>query len=475
MNKRAKKFLAVLLLLGLPAVTLPAQDFPARAEALLSTGPFCGAQVAAVFVSTDGAVQYSLNAGLPLVPASTAKLATSAAALTRLTPEFRFTTTFLMANKDLGREKLSVLVWRGTGDPSISGRGRASMDEIFEVWAASLAALGVNKVQRLVLDQRYFDGPAVHPSWPAGEYAYWYEAQTSPISFNDNCTDMEFRPAAKAGRRPEIVLTPDLGYLKIKNRAVTGAPDSPFTLDYSRDPGTNTVRFTGSIPAGRSRRDYVAVHAPARFAAEALRRAWKKKGIKVAKILYWDRAGLKEEELRPAFAWNSEPLEKLIQVVNTNSQNLYAEQILKALGKEAGGMGSFAGGIGMVENFLAGIGLAGEQYHLVDGSGLSEDNRFTAGGLVKLLLHMQGTPLFPVYYDSLATAKNRMKADPVLAAGMRLKRGTVGPARNLAGYLHSASGRLYAFAVLVNAPGLDRSAVDDGLDELCLSAARLFP
>jgi D-alanyl-D-alanine carboxypeptidase len=58
---------------------------------------------------------------------------------------------------------------------------------------------------------------------------------------------------------------------------------------------------------------------------------------------------------------------------------------------------------------------------------------------------------------------------------MRLKRGTVGNARNLAGYLHSASGKLYAFAVLVNAPALDRAAVDDGIDALCLAAARQFP
>jgi len=467
------------LLLGLclAAGTVSAQDFPAQAEALLSKGPFTGAQVGAVFMSAeDGSVLYARNPELPLVPASTAKLATSAAALERLTTDYRFTTAFLAVKGELGQKKLSALVWRGSGDPSVSGRGRAGMTEILQQWADSLAALGVAKIGRLVLDNRYFEGPAVQQSWPAGEFSYWYQAETSAISFNDNCVDLEFQPAAKPGRRPVIALTPDIGYIKVKNKAITGPPGSAFTLDFSRAPGTNKVTFTGSIPAGRSRKDYVSVHEPALFAAEAFRSVLKTKGIKVSKIADWEKAGLKEEDLAPAFDWRSEPLAKLVKVVNTNSQNFYAEQILKTLGKEAAGSGTFAGGVSQVNAYLVRAGLMGGQFYLVDGSGLSTEDRFTAAGLARLLLYVQGTPQFPVYYESLATSKeqDRMKGDP-LAEGMRMKRGTVANARNLAGYLHSASGKLYVFAVLVNAPGLNRAAVDDGIDALCLAAARQFP
>ncbi|HNW43140.1 MAG TPA: D-alanyl-D-alanine carboxypeptidase/D-alanyl-D-alanine-endopeptidase [Elusimicrobiales bacterium] len=464
-----------------PAADLPAPGFPARADTILSTAALAGAQVAVLFASAeDGAVQYARNPDLPLLPASTAKLASSAAALERLTPDFSFSTAFLLNKKEQGGRKLSVLVWRGTGDPSISGRGRASLDEIFEVWAGSLAAMGVKKIDRLVIDARYLEGPAVHPSWPADQLTYWYEAETSAVSFNDNCVDLEFIPAAKAGRRPKIKLNPDSDYLTVKNEAVTGQPDSTFTLDYSREPGTNTVTFFGSIPAGASRKDYVAVHDPARFAAEALKRVWKKKGVKVSRITTWQEAGLKEEDLVPAFIWTSEPLAALIKVVNKNSQNLYAEQILKTLGKETGGRGGFAEGIAAVVNFLDRAGLDVGQFYLVDGSGLSPENRFTAAGLVRLLSYMSGTPLFPAYFESLAvpgvdrSARDRMKGDP-LAAGMRLKRGTVANARNLAGYLHSASGKLYAFAILVNGAGLNLGAVDEAADQLCLGAANLLP
>ncbi len=471
----------VLLALILTTGGLSAQDFPAQAEAILSIRPFDGAQVGALFVSVaDGATVYSRNPDLPLLPASTAKLATSAAALERLKPDFRFTTTLLINKKDQGRRRLSALVWRGTGDPSISGRNRSDLHEIFNIWADSLAALGVSKVERLVLDGRYFEGPATVPVWPEGESAYWYEAETSAISFNDNCVNLTFNPAAKPGRKPQILPAPDFGYIKIRNRAVTGATGSAFTLDYRRKPGTNSVEFFGSIPVGPTRHDYVSVNEPARFAAETLKRIWKRKGIKVSRIVSWEKSGLSEGRLSPLLAWQSGPLEDLIKIINKNSQNFYAEQLLKTLGKETAGHGSFTGGLGVVGRFLAEAGLTEAQFHLVDGSGLSEEDRFTAAGLVRVLRYMHGTPLFSTYYESLAipgidgAAKDRMKGD-ALAAGMRLKSGTVGHARNLAGYLKSSSGRLYAFAVLVNGADLDRHAVSDALDRLCLAAAHSLP
>jgi D-alanyl-D-alanine carboxypeptidase/D-alanyl-D-alanine-endopeptidase (penicillin-binding protein 4) len=471
----------VLLICASAAALLQAQDFPSAAQAIFASPPFSSATVGALFVSvSDGTTFYSRNPGLPLMPASTAKLATSAAALARLKPGFRFATTFLADPKELGRTKLSVLVWRGTGDPSISGRNHSSLEDVFDIWADSLTALGVNKIKRLVLDTRYFEGPATAPVWPEDELAYWYEAETSAISFNDNCVNLGFLPAAKAGRRPRILLLPDYGYIKVKNRAKTGPSGSPFTLDYRRQHDANKVEFFGSIPAGAARHDFVSVHDPALFAAETLKRVWKKKGIKVSKILFWEKAGLKEERLSPILVWESEPLAELAKIVNKNSQNFYAEQILKALGKEGAGKGSFSGGLSVVGRFLSEAGLTEAQFHLEDGSGLSEEDRFTAAGLVGLLKYMSATPYFSVYYDSLAVpgvdraAKDRMKGDP-LAAGMRLKRGTVGHARNLAGYLKSTSGKLYAFAMLVNGPRLDRHAVDEALDRVCLAAAHGLP
>ncbi len=456
-----------------------AGSFTKTADAMLSTGAFAGAQVGVIFISlTDGTTPYARGADVPLIPASIAKLASSAAALDMLGPDFRFKTTFLAKDKERGKKKLSTLVWRGDGDPSISGRDRSSMFEIFEIWGASFTALGVKHVKRLVVDARAFEEPTVSPHWSADDLTYWYAAETSAISFNDNCVDLSFRPGARAGAKARIDPTPDFGYLTVVNKAVTGAPVSPFTLDYRRTPKTNRVEFFGSIGAtAATQTDYVAVHDPALFAAHTLRAVWKTKGPKVNKILPWGKVQLKEDELLELYSWQSPPLAQLLKVVNSNSQNFYAEQILKALGRRIEGRGSFKGGLVAVRRFLRKIGLDDSEHGLLDGSGLARANRLTARGTAKVLTRMKDVP---VYVDSLAipgvdrAARNRMKGEP-LASQMRLKRGTVKGARNLAGYMVSRSGKRYAFVVLVNGPALDRPAVDANTDRLLAAAISELP
>jgi len=405
-------------------------------------------------------------------------LASSAAALESLGPDFRFRTSFLVKKEERGRRALSTLVWRGDGDPSISGRDRSGLFEVFELWGASFTALGVESVRRLVLDGRAFEGPAVPPAWPPGELSYWYAAETSAIAFNDACVDLRFQPGAKAGHKARIELTPDFGYVRAVNRAATAPPGARFTLDYRREPGANRVEFFGSIAAADpARTDYVAVHDPALYAAHTLKEVWRTKGPRVSRILPWEKSGLQDDALVEVFAWRSEPLARLLKVVNTNSQNFYAEQILKALGRRLEGRGSFEGGLAVVRRFLAAAGLTDAEHHLVDGSGLAEEDRLTARGAAKVLAAMKGSD---AYADSLAipgvdrAVRDRMRGEP-LSPKMRLKSGTVKGARNLAGYLSSRGGRRYAFVVLVNAPALDRAAVDADTDRLVIAAANGLP
>lgn len=460
-----------------------AADFGALADAILSTGALKNAEVGVQIISLpEGKIVYAKNPDVPLKPASNAKLATTAAALQYLTPDFRFKTAFLIKREEDGKASVSSLVWRGSGDPSISGRGRSSPTEIFETWASTLTARGIRKIGRIILDQRYFEGPATLASWPAEELSYWYAAQTSAISFNDNCVGVSFLPGKGIGRRAKIILSPDFGYLKTSNRTRTAGPGSPFTLDYRRRPGTNKVSFFGDIALGDpGHSDFIAVHEPALYAAETLRAVWRNKGLAVrSRPVYWEKSKLGEDQLDQVLTWDSAPLSEIVKVINKNSQNLYAEQVLKVLGRQMRGHGSFSDGVAVVDSFLTEAGLAASDWHLADGSGLSDEDRITPRGLTQILRFMSASPLFIYYYESLAVpgvdraARDRMKGDP-LSAGMRVKPGTIAGARNLSGYLHSKTGKLYAFSVLINAAHLDRHAVDESIDELCLNAAKLLP
>jgi len=477
-----KRLLLVFLLIG---GETEAQSFSALADTTFSSSAFKKTKVAAAFFSlSEGISIYSKNLAVPMVPASNAKLATSAAALHFLKPDFRFETSFWIKREEEGDSALSVLVLKGTGDPSISGRDRPSPYEILEFWADSLADRGVKKIGHLVLDNRYFEGPAIQPSWQGKDLSFWYAAQTSALSFEDNCVKLRFYPGSKVGRPAKIVLEPDFGYLKVINRSRTGSRGSAYTLDedYHRKPGTNTVTFFGKIPlSDTGRSDDVTVHEPALYLAHTLREIWKRKGIIVSSpAIYWESSGLIEDSLKKLFVWRSDSLSNILKVVNKNSQNFYAEQILKTIGKEIEGKGSFEAGLAVAARFLQQAGLSQSDFYMADGCGLSDKNRFTPAGFIKLLRFMCDSPLFPYYYESMAipgvdrSVRNRMKKDS-LSVNFRVKTGLVNGSRTLSGYFKSKSGKLYCFSILVNGSKLNRQLVDNAVDRLCLAAAKMLP
>ena len=146
-----------------------------------------------------------------------------------------------------------------------------------------------------------------------------------------------------------------------------------------------------------------------------------------------------------------------IQVANTRSQNFYAEQILKTLGREVLGEGSFERGVEVVTTFLEGRGLNPEGYHLTDGSGMSRENRLSARCITDLLAVMAHSPLADQYMESLSQAgvdgsmRSRLR-EPEFAGKVFGKTGTLSGVRALSGYVRSERGELLAYSFLMNGP-----------------------
>src|SRR5512140_243596 len=130
-----------------------------------------------------------LNAERPLVLASTTKLFTTAAALDRLGPAYRFKTR-VYRDAEIGIDGVLAghLVVVGGGDPGLSGRWYDDDPlAVFRPWAQSLVKRGLRDVKEgLVLDASFFDDVQVHPDWPAEQEARWYQAPVSALSYNDN-------------------------------------------------------------------------------------------------------------------------------------------------------------------------------------------------------------------------------------------------------------------------------------------------
>lgn len=465
--------------------SLAAHPNPAAGlDSLLADTTLSGAHVGvAVFDLTADSAVYCRDCGKLFIPASNMKLFTSAAALELLGPSFRFKTGFFASGEidKKGRLKGDLVVV-GSGDPLISGRFRDGVTEVLDLWADSLAGRGIKEIEgNIIIDGSYFTGPELGPGWSWNDLTFWYACPITALAFNDNCVDLYFSPGNEAGDPVTIRPDPPTDYIKIINEATTTSPNSEFTLDYYREPNTNDVTFFGGMPISDTSGevDYVSVNRPDIYCAYVLADILKGRKIKFeGRILRMGEMSRKElsrydENPRlPLFTWYSDSLGVVISVINKNSQNFFAEQTLKTVGREIGGEGSFKKGLELMSAFLDSIGIGEDDIAMRDGSGLSHYNIVKPSGIIELLRHMYRSPNFGTYYESMAipgvdrSVRKRLENVP-FGGNLRTKTGSIANVRTFSGYINGPrSGHMIAFSIMVNDFACDESYIIDWLDSV---------
>jgi len=466
--------------LVLEAVRPPAQPPPSQdvlrlrqdLAALLNTGSLRSAQWSVLIISLDGRdTLFARDENRFLAPASNMKIATTVAALHFLGPGFRYQ-TFVYADGPVENGTLQGdLILYGTGDPGISERFYQSRTDVFELFADQIAEAGITRVEGAVVgDATYFSGPELGPEWDPKDLNEWFAASASALSFNENIVTLQILPSARLGFPPRIETIPFGFPLDVSNQAetVVGRPRPNLWLD--RVEPTARIRVDGEIRQGGPdiwRR--LTVPDPALFAARALREVLISNGIGVRAS---ERAVHVEAESRitrreswaPGLFDRDEPwlvahhtspdLLEYLTVVNHESHNLFAETIIKTIGKVATGEGSFEGGARAVYSFATGEArVEYEQIIAVDGSGLSKSNRTSAGALIGLLLHVAASDNWDVFVSTLPEAGRRSLRRMYgtrAARNLRAKTGTIDGVSALTGIVTSRDGETFLFSILSN-------------------------
>ncbi len=146
----------------------------------------------------------------------------------------------------------------------------------------------------------------------------------------------------------------------------------------------------------------------------------------------------------------SAPLTEIVRVMNNESDNFYAEMLLKGIAAASGKPGSSSLGGKLVVATMAEAGIPVQGVQIVDGSGLSRLDRLTASALVGVLQAGLADPsIRSAFVGSLAVAGRSGTLSsrlPALRGRVKGKTGTTNLACTLSGYI----GRNYAFAVLQN-------------------------
>lgn len=433
-------------------------------------------------VSLDrGDTLFAHGSELPRVPASNMKLFTSAAALYYLGPEFHYTTYLLTDGVvDDGVLRGDLFLY-GTGDPTLSDRFHGTKTEVFERFAEELVRLGVRRIEGAVVgDASHFTGPEVSPAWSDRYLEDFYAAPASALSFNENVVSLRIRPGASVGAPPRVTMIPEGGVVALVNNARTVASPRGARLSVDRPHAASPIIITGRISrehGGVWRA--VTVPDPALFAASTLRAVLLQRGIEVAGPPRAVRDPLESPisgrgffapglvdagPLRVLAVHRSPPLATILEVINKRSHNLYAELLLKTLGRVVAGEGSFEAGARVIRDFLTGVvGVPPAEVEIHDGSGLSPRNRATAGALVTALRFLADSPtLWEPFWNSLPEAGSanglRRMFRTAAAGNLRAKTGTLEHVSALSGYVRTGDGERVAFSILVNgAPSIWRA------------------
>jgi serine-type D-Ala-D-Ala carboxypeptidase/endopeptidase (penicillin-binding protein 4) len=454
--------------------TLP--ELQARIAQILQKAELAPATIGIKVTSLDtGRVLFEQNANKLLRPASNMKLYTVAAALDRLSPDFRFGTSIYAAAKpDASGVIHGDLTVYGRGDPSIAARfNNGNYFKGIDDLAARIVAAGVKRVEGdLVGDETYFIGPQYGAGWEWEDLQWWYGAEVTALTVNDNALDLAIKPGLQVGAPAVVTTGPPNPLLTIVNKVVTSARGSRRDLTVHRGLGADELEITGSIAVDdRGYSGGLGISRPALLFAYLLRASLAQRGVtftgKTRTTGPLISATAKVDTSTPALIeitqLQSPPLSLIAAQTLKPSQNLYTELILRTLGKLSAApttavnlnRTSEAAGLEVVKMFLREAGVSPSTLVLSDGSGLSRNDMITAEATSQLLTYMHRHRYAAAFRDALpiagvdGTLRNRLKGTPA-ENNLRAKTGTLSSASSLSGYVRDAAGEQLAFSIMVN-------------------------
>ncbi|HEX2744491.1 MAG TPA: D-alanyl-D-alanine carboxypeptidase/D-alanyl-D-alanine-endopeptidase [Streptosporangiaceae bacterium] len=361
-------------------------------------------------------------------PASTAKLATSAAALAVLGPGARFRTRVVR-----GATADSVVLVGG-GDPTLAVNAYPAQDYPAPATLANLAAATARalKAQRrrtvsVGYDASLFTGPPLAPGWPE---SYVSTGNVTPI----------------------VALEVDQGRL-----TAAGTPED------SDDPYNLRPRATD----------------PAAMAAASFARLLAADGIGVTGTPVAQTARPHAAALASV---SSPPLSAIVQQMLTESNNVIAENLARQVALATGEPASFSGAAAAVISELRRLGVS-TGIRLVDGSGLSGQDAIAPVTLVKVVELAIAAPRIRSLLAGLPVAgfSGTLSAGQSVFSGIggaalgsvRAKTGNLGTVTALAGVVSDQNGTMLVFALMADripAEGMLDAAASD-LDKAATALA----
>ena len=393
---------------------------------------------------------YSVNSNRLFAPASNVKLLTTAMALKRLRPEYRFKTG-LYATTPVGGETLRGDIFiKGFGDPNL-------VSEQMWLLVKELKNIPLRKVHGdIIADASFFDNNLRVKTWKKGGVEA-YNAPLGALSFNFNTVTVHINPGEKPGDRPVVVVDPNIEFIRVDNRARTVSKSKRSRLIVNRIDrgGHNEITISGVVSVNHARETYyLNITRPAYYAASVFKEYLRQEGVEVTGKV---RVGFVPEGAYEILSHSSMPLSLILRGLNKFSNNFVAEQILKTIGADIyGSPGTTLNGLRAMDEYMQSLKYKPEGFSILDGSGLSRQNRLSPDQIVSVFQDMYADlGVYPEFISALGVmgrdgnVLKRMNGHNS-AERARVKTGTLNSVSALSGYFQSADGERFAFSILMN-------------------------
>ena len=433
-------------------------------------GDVLGQAVVGVCARTgDGQTIINITADDMLVPASNMKLISTGAALHALGGDYRYRTSLAYDGNIVEGVLIGDIYILGGGDPTTASKDSIadSLEHTFSMWEKLIKDAGINEIDGRIIGAsgNFFTGMTEEPSWMWNDIGTYYGAGTTGLMFYENVQSFEVSAGASPGEALNISpIYPEVPWMEFRYACSTGKAGTGDQLYMYTSDLAPVAEIRGTFAVDRKPKrvdcsnkypELTCAHHFTRWIEEhGITCRYKAADTRLHRITLPD-------SLISLGQTSSPTLRRIAFVTNHASNNLYAETLMRTLGKELKSEGSYDSSYVAIKNILQDLKVdITKGLKIQDGSGLSRQNLVSPAFFCRFLEAMMSSPCFEDFAESLpspgsaGTLAANMRSYPAeMKERIKVKSGSMSGVRCYSGYIIPREGskdETIIFSIMVN-------------------------
>lgn len=449
-----KRILSYVILSLAATISLHAQDLQTKIQNLIdSEGIFNEALIGICVRTADGRTLADIDAEKMLMPASNMKLISTGAALHVLGSDYTFETIIGHDGEVRDGVLHGNLYIIGGGDPTTGSKDSIAVatEVTFAQWEAIVRAAGINEIEgKIVGDGRMFEGMAEEPTWQLDDTGTYFGSGVTGLMFYENTQSFSVSAGPEVGSPVRIEpYYPEAPWMEFRYSCTTGVKDSGDQLYLYASDLAPIAEIRGTFGVNRAAKRLDCANKFPEYTCAYYFHKWlNSNGITctgeptdLRLRRDWEPASL--DEITILGSTFSPTLDRIVFETNHASNNLYAETLLRTLGRELHDSACYDSSYVALNDALKALDVdTSYGARIKDGSGLSRQNYISADFICRFLDAMTGSPEFATFLGSLpspggnGTLENNMSGQPAAVRNrIKVKSGSMNGVRCYSGYI----------------------------------------